>query len=95
MTTHQEIPVPDTFTPDLELAILGGLLFNPTAIPTALATLTEDDFASEGHRLIFAAIRSLSVSGRPVDPVTLDAQGVLTLTGGAGYLALLSVARLP
>ena len=91
--------MPDTFTPDLELAILGGLLFNPDAIDTALATLTEDDFASEGHRLIFAAIRALSVSGRPVDPVTvaaaLDAQGVLTLTGGAGYLALLSVARLP
>nr|MBU6203128.1 replicative DNA helicase [Acidobacteriota bacterium] len=57
---------------DAEASLLGAMLLSEDAIATVLERkLVSEDFYKPAHRHVFDAIRSLSVAGEPVDPVTV------------------------
>jgi replicative DNA helicase len=57
---------------DAEASLLGAMMLSEEAIAIVLERgLVSDDFYKPAHRHIFDAIRSLSVAGEPVDPVTV------------------------
>jgi len=76
-----------------EQALLGGLMLDRSAWDRAADQVGEDDFYRNDHRLIFAAIRTLSERNQPCDAVTLseflEARGELVDAGGLGYLGSL------
>ncbi len=74
-----------------EQAVLGAILLDNAAIVPAVAVLEPAMFYCEKHRLIFAGMRQLHSSGRPVDPVTLRdvLDGNLDRAGGMEYLGTL------
>lgn len=75
-----------------ETAVL-GLVLSSGRVPPVAELLKPEDFASEPHRLIYGAIRSLSAAGRSTDLVLVQAElerrGHLSRAGGATYLAAL------
>lgn len=83
-----------TFDYSTEQAILGGMLLDPDAVETSMRTVVADDFASHGHREIFAAICDLYRAGTRVDAVTvaaaLDGRESLAEVGGCAYLVHLT-----
>jgi len=76
-----------------EQALLGGLMLDKSAWDRVADRVSEDDFYRPDHRLIFAAIRTLSERNEPCDAVTLseylDSHGELGNAGGLGYLGSL------
>jgi len=78
---------------EAERAVLGGILIDNEAIHRVLEFLREEDFYREAHRKIFHVMVALSQRGEPTDIVTvchdLEAEGALTLSGGAAYLSSL------
>ncbi|NDA54297.1 MAG: replicative DNA helicase, partial [Actinobacteria bacterium] len=57
---------------DAEASLLGAMLLSEDAIATVLERgLTSEDFYKPAHRHVFDAIRALTVSGNPVDPITV------------------------
>jgi replicative DNA helicase len=78
---------------EAEQSVLGGILLENQALNTVLELLTVDDFYSESHRKIFAAVLDLSEKRDPCDLVTLsDAlrnRNQLEQVGNAAYLASL------
>ena len=57
---------------DAEASLLGAMMLSEDAIAIVLERgLVSEDFYRPAHRHIFDAIRSLSVAGEPVDPVTV------------------------
>ena len=56
---------------EAEKACLGSMLLDKEAIEAAIEVLTEDDFYSSQHRIIYSAILQLYNSATPVDIVTL------------------------
>ncbi|NDG10583.1 MAG: replicative DNA helicase, partial [Actinobacteria bacterium] len=57
---------------DAEASLLGAMMLSDEAIATVLELgLNDQDFYKPAHRSIFDAIRSLSIAGEPVDPVTV------------------------
>jgi len=76
-----------------EQALLGGLMLDKSAWDRVADRVGEDDFYRPDHRLIFAAIRTLSERNEPCDAVTLseylDSHGELNNAGGLGYLGSL------
>ncbi|MFM7047476.1 MAG: DnaB-like helicase N-terminal domain-containing protein, partial [Actinomycetota bacterium] len=57
---------------DAEASLLGAMMLSDEAISIVLERgLISEDFYKPAHRHIFDAIRSLSIAGEPVDPVTV------------------------
>lgn len=56
---------------DAEAAILGAMLIDARCIGDVMLAVKADDFLTERHGAIFAAIRELFTAGKPVDPVTV------------------------
>ena len=75
---------------DAEQAVLGGLMFDPSALAKISDWLSEGDFYRKDHRLIYRAIITLIGRNDPVDPVTMgdwfDANDLSEMVGGASYM---------
>ena len=78
---------------EAEQSILGGILLENQAINTVLEYLGGDDFYSEAHRKLFAAILELNEKSEPCDLITLSeclrSRNQLDVIGGMTYLASL------
>ncbi len=76
---------------EAEQAVLGGLMIANGAFDSVAAIISEDDFYSRDHQLIFATLRKLSAEEHPFDPVTLsevlENNGELANVGGVAYLS--------
>lgn len=87
MQLDREVP----YAPEAEISVLGGMLMDPEAVPTALEMLTADDFYREANRLIFAGMERLFSAGKAIDPPLLlehlNQRGELDRIGGAIYMA--------
>ncbi|MEW6420564.1 MAG: replicative DNA helicase [Deinococcota bacterium] len=79
---------------EAEISVLGSILLDNDTLIGLGDTLTPEMFYREGHRKIFAAMRTLQERGEPVDLVTLSehlrVQGQLDEVGGLTYLIGLS-----
>ena len=79
---------------DVEEAVIGALLIEPSCVDEAMEELSPSCFYSEKHRMIFQAMVSLSNEHSPIDILTvtqrLKADGNLETVGGAVALAQLS-----
>ena len=78
---------------EAEQSILGGLMIDNNAIDS-IGDIDETVFYTDGHRLIFTAIRRQSISSGAWDVITiaemLEADGKLHTVGGLAYLGLLA-----
>ncbi len=81
---------------DAEQAVLGGVFLSNEVLHTLIDTLSEEDFYSPAHRIIFRAFVELYRRNIPVDLVTiheeLEKSSLLESVGGAVYLASLTEA---
>ncbi len=79
---------------DVEEAVLGAMLIEPSSVDMALEELTPSCFYDPRHRMIFTAMSALVNEHVPVDIVTtsskLREQGNLEAVGDSVYLADLS-----
>lgn len=79
---------------DAERTILGAILLNTEAYYQAALELRPDDFAFDGHRLVYRAMQDLDGDSKPIDLLTLTEQLMakkqLEAVGGAAYLASLT-----
>ena len=76
---------------DAEASLLGAMMLSEDAIAIVLEReVVAEDFYKPAHRHIFDAVRSLSVSGEPVDPVTVgeELRRAALLEGVGGLDAL-------
>ncbi len=89
-TEHIKVP-PNSV--QAEQALLGGLMLDNSAWDRVADRVVDADFYRADHRLIFAAIRSLTERNEPCDAVTISdhlaARGELDDAGGLAYLASL------
>jgi replicative DNA helicase len=78
---------------EAERAVLGAIIINNHAFYRVLGKIDTDSFFKDAHRRIFASIRSLAETSRPIDLVTLrdelDRAGALKEVGGASYVSSL------
>jgi replicative DNA helicase len=80
---------------EAEQAVLGAIIFDNEALPTALEVkLDADDFYKEAHRRIYRAILELYDKNEPIDIVTLTdylrRSGDIEAVGGLTYLSALA-----
>ena len=79
---------------DVEEAVLGAMLLEPSCVDEALEELTPSCFYDPKHRLIFEAMSALVVDHTSVDIITVSSKlrekGELETIGGAVVLADLS-----
>ena len=79
---------------DVEEAVLGAMLLEPSCVDEALEELTPSCFYDPKHRIIFEAMSSLVVDHTSVDIITVSSKlrekGELETVGGAVVLADLS-----
>lgn len=79
---------------DVEEAVLGAMLLEPSCVDQALEELTPDCFYDPKHRMIFQAMSALQTDNASVDIITVSAKlketGELEAVGGAVVLANLS-----
>lgn len=75
---------------EAEQSVLGGLLCDNSAFDRVGDLLTEADFYSHDHRLVFGAIMALVMANKPADIVTvferMQAAGKAQDIGGLAYL---------
>ncbi len=73
---------------EAEQAVLGSMIFDESALTTAMEALSADDFYTTAHKTIYTAIEALFTEGVPVDIVTLsDKLGSdIDNVGGIGYI---------
>ena len=80
--------------PDVEEAVLGAMLLEPSCVDLAMEELTPSCFYDPKHRMIFEAMSRLVTDHTSVDIITvsseLKAQGNLEAVGGTVVLANLS-----
>lgn len=73
-------------SPEAEIAVLGGILLDNLSIHHA-GNLSTEDFYTASNRLIFSAMRALSIRGDAIDHITLGeclrGRGHLDSIGGA------------
>ena len=78
---------------EAERSILGGILLDNSLYDQAAEHLTGDDFSLDAHRRIYARMRDLQETGRPVDMITLaeelDRRKEVEAIGGVAYLSSL------
>ena len=79
---------------DAEASLLGSLLIDSDAIVKVADILSENDFYDERHRLIYASVKQLYDSHRPIDVLTLSDElknkNNLEKIGGSKYLTELT-----
>ncbi|WP_423911051.1 replicative DNA helicase [Candidatus Spongiihabitans sp.] len=79
---------------EAEQSLLGGLLLDNRKWAEVTDEVGVQDFYSQNHRLIFAAISGLQVAGDPADVVTtsewLESEGNLDNAGGLAYIGTLA-----
>lgn len=84
---HDRTPPNDV---NAEMAALGGMLLQRSAIDEVTPLLKGNSFYQPKHEDIFNAITALNAAGQPVDAVTaareLDRRGILAKVGGRPYL---------
>lgn len=68
-----------------QASVIGSMLIDEQCVPLVISQLRPEDFLDSTFRATFAAIRKLSLEGRPVDPVTV----VDAMQGGAQYVGKL------
>lgn len=75
---------------EAERSVLGALLQDEGVATTVFETLQPDDFYTQEHREIYDAMRTLHITGSPIDVMTvgneLTRRGTLESVGGAAYL---------
>lgn len=75
---------------DAEVYLLGGLIQDSTALSDLVTQLEPENFLTERHRILWAALQELYRRSVPVDFVTLSellkADGTLEKVGGQNYL---------
>lgn len=75
---------------DAERSVLGAMLQDSSAATLSFELLSPGDFYSPEHKEIFDAMKTLHVSGSPIDVMTvsneLSRRGTLEGVGGASYL---------
>ena len=80
--------------PDMERAVLGGLLIDKNAYTLVCELLTPESFYEPRHQKIYATIRNMLLHDKPVDiwtvTVQLAEQGDLEDVGGPVYVTELS-----
>ncbi|MCF8240842.1 MAG: replicative DNA helicase [Melioribacteraceae bacterium] len=80
--------------PEVELAVLGAMLIEETAVPKAFEILRPNYFYVKKHRLIYEAMMTLFEANEPIDTVSiyeeLTKQGRLEEVGGAAYISKIS-----
>jgi replicative DNA helicase len=73
-----------------ERAVLGGVLLDPSVLPTISGRLRAEDFYSERHQLLYQAMLDLQDEQVEIDLRTLQARleqrGQLEMVGGLAYL---------
>jgi len=83
---------------EAEQSILGGLLLDNEAADRIGDVISEDDFYTDAHRVIYRHVVALATEGKPVDVVTLSealaSVQKLDYVGGLAYLGAL-VANVP
>ena len=81
-------PLPHSI--EAEQAVLGGLMLKNDAFDSIAEILSDSDFYSKDHQLIFNAMHRLAAEGQPFDPITLSEflqnNNELGAIGGAEYL---------
>ncbi len=79
---------------EAEQSVIGGILLDNQAMNSVLEVLHVEDFYSEAHRKIFAAIIELYDRNEPSDLITLSnmlkSKNQLDQAGGASYLSSLA-----
>lgn len=79
---------------EAEQSVIGGIMLDNQALNTVLERLEVDDFYSEAHRKIFAAIVELYDKNEPSDLITLSNilknKNHLDQAGGMSYLSSLA-----
>ncbi|NHH99895.1 MULTISPECIES: replicative DNA helicase [Oceanimonas] len=75
---------------EAEQSVLGGLLLDNNAWDRVAEKVSDTDFYSRPHRLIFQAMQRLSQTGNPIDLITvqeeLERHEALETVGGFSYL---------
>ena len=81
--------------PDIEEAVLGALMLEPSAVTDVLDIISPECFYKENNRKIFTAISALAAKHAPVDLFTVSEElkntGDLEVVGGVSYLSQLSM----
>lgn len=79
---------------EAEQAVLGSLMIDNQRWDRVADIITEQDFYSRHHQLIFTEMQGLASKGIPIDLITLSESlenlGILSDVGGFAYLAELS-----
>ncbi|PJG81925.1 replicative DNA helicase [Caviibacterium pharyngocola] len=79
------------YSVEAETALLGGLVLNNSTFDEISTLVQAKDFFIIAHSIIFSSIKTMILSGRPVDILTLEQylkeQGKLTELGGLAYIA--------
>jgi replicative DNA helicase len=81
-------PLPHSI--EAEQAVIGGLMLRNDAFDSIAEVLSDSDFYSRDHQLIFNAMARLAADNQPFDPITLaeslQNSNELASVGGAEYL---------
>jgi replicative DNA helicase len=79
---------------EAEQSVLGGLMIDHLAYDKLSGMLSEGDFYTMAHRLIFKYISTLIIEGKPIDVLTvagsLETHGALEKAGGLPYIGSLA-----
>lgn len=78
---------------EAEQSVLGAMLIDREAVIAVSNKLVPEDFYSDKHQQLFAAMLSIYNRGEPVDPITVQDElakaGILEAVGGLTYLTSL------
>lgn len=79
---------------DLEQAVLGAMMLERNAVTDTIDILSQQSFYDPRHQYIFAAIKELFGSSKPIDILTvidkLKKNGELEAAGGVAYISQLT-----
>lgn len=79
---------------DLEMAVLGAMMLEQSAVNAAIDILKPESFYKEAHAHIFEAIIDLFQQSEPIDILTVKnrllSKAVLEIAGGAAYVQSLT-----
>jgi replicative DNA helicase len=79
------------YSPEAEIAVLGGMLIDPDAVAKAIEVVDDAMFYREPNRRLFRAMSRLFQGGQALDPVTVSEElkktDELEVVGGLTYLA--------
>lgn len=88
-----DLDIPPPWSPDAEVAVLGAMLIDRTAIPEVRSVITPADFYRLKHALVYESALAVFDAGRAVDVITMaehmTARGKFNDAGGYDLLAAL------